>query len=135
MAVIINEAFRKKAQELKAPLIETTVSPESISAIETDENAFQGLVVKRLSTAEFPVEIRSGEEILFDFGDHFTGYLSIALGNDGLIKITDSPVKLHFTFGEFPLEIVTPPEDYKGGLGSGWLQNEERSFVFTPNII
>lgn len=132
MAVIINEAFRKKAEELKAPLIKTEIFPESTAEIVKDESAFQGLSVRKIADAVFPIEIKSGEEILFDFGEHFTGYLSFRLNNDGLIKITDSPVKLHFTFGEFPLEIVTPPEDYKGGLGNGWLQNEERSFVFTP---
>ena len=132
MAVIVNETFRKKAAELKAPLIETEAFPKNTAVIEKNENAFQGLLVRKISDAVFPVEIKSGEEILFDFGDHFTGYLNISLDNDGLIKITDSPVRLHFTFGEFPLETETKPEEYKGGLGSGWLQNEERSFVFTP---
>ncbi len=132
MAVIINEFFRKKAEDLKAPLIESESFPENIAVIEKNANAFQGLSVKKAADAVFPVSINRGEEILFDFGDHFTGYLNISLGNDALIKITDSPVRLHFSFGEFPLEIVTPPEEYKGGLGNGWLQNEERSFVFTP---
>lgn len=132
MSVIINDIFRKKAEELKAPLIERTVRPERIVVTEKDKDAFQGLSVIKKGDAAFPVELKNDEEIIFDFGDHFVGYLNISLGNDGLRRITDSPLKLLFTFGEFPLEIVTPPEEYKGGLGNGWLQNEERSYVFLP---
>lgn len=132
MAVIINDTFHKKANSLKKPLKKTAVTPKKVVEIINDKSAFQGLSVKTLSDAVFPIELKRDDEIILDFGDHFVGFVSFTLINDGLIKITDSPVKLQFTFGEFPLEIVTPPEEYKGGLGCGWLQNEERSYVFTP---
>lgn len=132
MSVIVNEAFLKKAESLKKDLKKTTVTPKNVVAVSDDKSAFQGLSVKPLSDVVFPVEMNNGDEIILDFGDHFVGYINFSLINDGHIKITDSPIKLHFTLGEFPLEIVTPPEEYKGGLGNGWLQNEERSFVFTP---
>lgn len=132
MAVIINEAFRKKAEELKSPLKTKTVFPENKVIIKNAPDAFQGLKAEAFGKAEFPLVFMANDEIILDFGDHYTGYLSFSLENDGLIKITDAPVKLHFYFGEFPFEITADPEEYKGGLGSGWLQNEERSYVFTP---
>lgn len=132
MAVIINEEYLKKAQELKKPLHKETKNPVSIIKILSDDKAFQKLKPEKISDIAFPLELSSGDEIIVDFGEHIVGYLNFKAFNDGRIKITDSPVKLHFTFGEFPLEIVTPPAEYKGGLGNGWLQNEEKSFVFTP---
>ena len=53
MAVIINEAFRKKAEQLKAPLIESEAFPKNIAVIEKDESAFQGLSVKKAADAAF----------------------------------------------------------------------------------
>lgn len=132
MAVIINETYLKKAKALKKPLLETIKAPASVIRINSDEAAFQKLKTEKISDIAFPLEFSSGDELIIDFGEHIVGYLNFSAFNDGHFKITDSPVKLHFTFGEFPLEIVTPPEKYKGGLGSGWLQNEEKSFVFTP---
>ncbi|MBR2410098.1 MAG: hypothetical protein IKB08_00060 [Clostridia bacterium] len=132
MSVIINEAFSEKAKELKRPLIRTQKKPERIIEIIKAPESFQGLkVIHKEDMWEF-ISLSAGEEIILDFGRHIVGYLHFSLTNDALIKITDSPVKLQFFFGEFPLEIVTPPESYKGGLSNGWLQNEERSFVFTP---
>ncbi len=132
MSVIVNEAFLRKANELKKPLKTATAVPKKTVDIVPDKESFQGLRTIDNGGFSLPVSLSSGDEIIFDFGDHFTGNLKFSLDNDGLIKITDSPVKLQFTFGEFPLEIITPPENYKGGLGNGWLQTEERSYVFTP---
>lgn len=132
MAVIINEALLKKAEELKRPLKNHIVYPEKTVKIANGQKAFQGLRAIADKKISFPVTLSAGDEIIFDFNDHIVGYVSFSLDNDGLVKITDSPVKLQFSFGEFPLEITTSPEEYKGGLGKGWLQNEERSYVFTP---
>lgn len=132
MAVIINETFRQKAEALKKPLLKNTVHPESIINITKDENCFQNLKADIVQKNRFPAELKSGDEIIFDFGKHITGYLSFTLENDGLIKITDSPIKLNFSFGEFLFDTVADPAQYSGGLGNGWLQTEERSYVFTP---
>ena len=82
-------------------------------------------------TPELPVVLKSGESVILDFGCHNVGYLNFSL-NHLPEHITDSPVNLKFTFGEFPLEITTPPESYNGSLGRCWLQNEDKTVVFTP---
>ncbi len=132
MSVIINENLLKKAEELKRPLRITETSPLRIIKIVEDDSCFQNLRVITEKELTFPFVLDHKEEIILDFGDHYVGFIEFSLDNDAKIRITDSPIKLKFSFGEFPLEIVTPPEEYKGGLGDGWLQNEERSYVFTP---
>lgn len=132
MAVIINETFLKKATELKKPLQKSIVKPIKTVEIIKNEKCFQHLEVKAKDCTRFPLTLKAGDSVILDFGDHFVGYLDFSLDHFPEIKITDTPVRFKFTFGEFPLEIVTPPEEYKGGLGCGWLQNEERSYVFLP---
>lgn len=132
MPVIINETFIKKADGLKKPLISRTVSPVATVDFCKDDASWQKIKAVNIQRIAFPITMNAGDRIILDFGDHYVGYISFTLENDGLVKITDSPVRLQFSFGEFPLEIITPPEEYKGGLGCGWLQDEEHTFVFTP---
>lgn len=132
MSIIVNDRFMKKAQALKRPLKETVAVPVRKVNIQKDETGFQGLKVHGQGPIIYPLMLYSSEEIILDFGDHLVGYLELTLENDGAVKITDSPVRLHFSFGEFPLEIETPPEEYKGSLSNGWLQHDERASVFTP---
>jgi len=132
MAPMINESFAEKAIALKRPLLKRKVLPAAVSEIREDPGAFQSLRVVEVKPFEYPLVIQSGEKILIDFGDHGVGYLHFRLANVPGYQIVDSPVRLHFSFGEFPLEIVTPPEAYRGTLGRGWLQKEEKSVVFAP---
>ena len=132
MAVLMDKIFARKAFSLKQPLKHITVKPGKLVRMESAPGAFQGLCAVPVSDCVFPLQINSGESLLFDFGDHCVGYLHYALNHLATARIADSPVKLRFTFGEFPLEIVAHPEEYKGTLGSGWLQNETKSAVFTP---
>ncbi len=126
----INEAFLKKANSYKKPLIKREVSPTSVCEMAEDSSAFQNLAVKKLADVTLPLTLGPKESVTLDFGEHLVGYLTFALVQRGLI--VDSPVKLRFSFGEFPLEIVTPKEEYKGWLGSGWLQYEDKAVVFAP---
>ena len=132
MANIINKELFKKAENLKKPLHERILPPLYTVEFKKDSSYWHNIKRENEKTAVLPVELNAGDSVIFDFGEHLVGYISYSVENDGLKKITDAPVKLKFSFGEFPLEITTPPEEYKGGLGCGWLQNEERSFVFTP---
>lgn len=137
MTVIRNEAFINKANDLKRPLKSRTVYPRAIVEIKQDPTAFQGLRAVPVGECNLPLLMNSGDKVLLDFGDHCVGYLSFALNHLQNVTevsnvITDSPARFKFSFGEFPLEIVTPHEEYHGQLGSGWLQYEEKTVVFTP---
>lgn len=132
MALLINETFAQKANALKKPLRHVTVTPKCFVEIENDTQCFQQLKAVRSADYLGAFALKAGESVILDFGDHYVGYLHYTLNHFGDIRIADSPVKLRFTFGEFPLEIIKKPEEYHGSLGSGWLQNEVRSSVFAP---
>ncbi len=131
MPININREFLKKANALKKPLKEKTVKPQRYVEFAKCENAFQNLAVVDKGEFSLPLVLTSGDKILVDFGQHYTGYLGITLDNFG-DRICDSPVKLKFTFGEFPYEILKPEEEYCGDLGNCWFQREERLFATMP---
>lgn len=132
MNSIKNNNFSKKAEFYKRELIHTKKSPKNIVTISSDPTAFQQLKACVQNPFNMPITLKSGDSIILDFGDHNVGRLHFSLNHVDGKQITDSPIQLKFSFGEFPLEIITPPESYRGTLGSGWLQNEVRNIVFTP---
>ena len=126
----LNQGLLDKANSYKRPLVTREVFPVSVCEFCEDKGAFQNLAVKKLSEVTLPLTLAPKESVTLDFGEHLVGYLTFAMVQRGLI--VDSPVKLRFTFGEFPLEIVKPKEEYVGWLGSGWHQYEEKAVVFCP---
>lgn len=132
MPVFRDEAFIKKAIDFKRELLKREVRPEKIVEIARDEAAFQGLKMIEVADLKLPLVMNAGDKVILDFGDHCVGHLHFALTGVEGCRIPDSPAKLRFSFGEFPLEIATKPEDYQGILGNGWLQYEDKSVVFVP---
>ena len=131
MSFIIHEQFEKKANEHKRPLRHTKVAPVQTVEIVEDAAAFQGLRAERVGDVSLPLTMNKGDSVILDFGDHYVGYLHFALGHFDS-HITDSPLMFRFTFGEKPLEVVTPAEKYKGTHTYSWLQEEIKTVVFTP---
>ena len=131
MSIIVNEKFAKRAEEYKRPLITQIVKPENCVEFIEDENSFQNLKVIPKKKFELPIVLNSGDKILVDFGGHCVGYLNLILNNYGK-KICDSCLKLKFSFGEFPYEIMKPFEEYNGTLGNGWFQREEKTVALLP---
>jgi len=129
---LFNKTFFDKANGFKRPLLEKRVIPKSIVSFGKDNSKFQKIGANHVSKCDFPIILNSGDSIILDFGDHNVGYCNIALNFVG--QITDSPLKLRFTFGEFPYEIITSPESYNGTLGNGWLQYEDRAMAFLPAV-
>jgi len=132
MSIIKNSVYAKKAYSLKRPLKHKDVRPQQIVAIRRESGSFQGLKAVSLGECRLPLRMNRGDSIILDFGDHCVGQLNFAVSHLPGERIVDSPVMLKFSFGEFPFEIMAAPEEYKGTLGCGWLQNEIRSVVFTP---
>lgn len=128
----MDEKLFAKAERLKPNIIKEIVYPQHTVEILPDEKGYQGYRVEKLSDyVREDIELKNGSSVILDFGNHFVGYLSFVL--DTVAGMADSPAELKFTFGETPYEIMTPPEDYHGTLGSGWLQNETRKIPFLPH--
>lgn len=132
MGIIINECLLKKANALKKDLISKIVFP--VRMVEFAENfaCFQNIEVIEKKAFSQPLILNSGDKVLLDFGDHYVGYLHFSLNSYGNKRIGDSPVRLKFSFGEFPYEILKPIEEYNGTLGNGWFQREERTVAMMP---
>lgn len=131
MSIIINNELFEKANSYKKPLRVKEVRPVKIVEFKENENCFQNIEVVEKGDFSLPVELNRWDKILVDFGEHFVGYLNFSLENHGL-RICDSPVRLRFSFGEFPYEILKPYEEYSGDLGNGWFQREERFLAWMP---
>ncbi len=123
--------MQKKFDIYKKPLKHTRVEPVSLVKISADPNAFQGYAVQKLDDISFPLVLEK-EEIVFDFGDHYTGYLHIELENGNPEHIADSPTNISFSFAEMPIELMETIEDDSKGLSVGWLQNDFKTIAFMP---
>lgn len=132
MAIITNDVFIKKADALKKPLKVKKIFP--VKTVEFVENTacFQNIEVIEKGDFSLPIVLNRGDKVLLDFGDHWVGYLHYSVDNYKNIRICDSPLKLKFSFGEFPYEIIKPFEEYKGTLGNGWFQREEKIMALMP---
>ena len=127
---MINEALRLKAESLKPRLIHKQIRPVALVEVNRDETTFMKYSAKKISDVTYPISLKGGESIVLDFGNHYTGYLNLSTVSLG--QICDSPVKLRFIFGEMPHEIGIPPEEYKGWIGKGWIQEDFKPIVFMP---
>ncbi|SFN24846.1 alpha-L-rhamnosidase [Izhakiella capsodis] len=74
--------------------------------------------------------LQSGDSIILDFGNHYTGYLSFDLGWQG--KSADAPARLHLTFGEIPDDVAEPLYPYNGWISPSWLPDEVVNVDFLP---
>ncbi len=126
-----NNLFREKADKLRHELKHTKVFPKNHVKFIEDNSCFQALGVEVCENVTLPLELKRDTPIILDFGRHCVGYLNYTLSNCGK-RIVDSPVVLDFSFGEFPLEIVSSDKEYKGVLGNGWLQTKTEKTVFCP---
>lgn len=122
----------KKAEASKPKLFEQVKKPVSIVKIVKDERSFQGWrsegnqPVSELYSSSFKKQ--SG--IVVDFKTHLTGYFIITI--KAIHGTPDAPLRFRFTFGEVPSELVTPFEQYKGGLSRAWLQDEIITVMDVP---
>lgn len=123
--------MQKKSDMYKRPLKHTRVEPVSLVEIVNNPDAFQGYAVKKISEISFPF-ILEKEELILDFGDHYTGYLHLELDNGSADHIADSPTSLSFSFAEMPIELMETIEDDSETLSVGWLQNDLKTMVFMP---
>lgn len=70
--------MQNRSENLKKPLIHQKVNPVSLVEVTADRSAFQGWKIKTLSEIHFPLTLET-DEIVIDFGNHYTGYLLLNL--------------------------------------------------------
>ena len=120
-----------KCDWYKRPLRHKRIDPAAFVRVESDSNAFQGYKIVKLADIKFPFLL--GEDaVIIDFGDHYTGYLQIALDNGTEDHIADSPANLVFRFAEMPVELAEEIEKKPNSLSVGWAQKDFKTVAFMP---
>lgn len=120
--------MQNKSDTYKRPLKHKRIEPQALAEVCADKSAFQGWKIKKLSDISFPLTLEK-EEIIIDFGGHFTGYLNIELAGRPE-HIPDSPTNIAFSFAEMPIELAETAEDSENSLSVSWLQNDFKTIAF-----
>lgn len=122
--------MQNKSEKYKRELKHTRAEPTALVEVCAEKTAFQGWEVKKISDISFPLTLEK-EELIIDFGNHYTGYLNIEL--EGTPEhIPDSPTNIAFSFAEMPIELAETAEDSENSLSVGWLQNDFKTIAFMP---
>ncbi len=95
------EAFIQKAEALKPELIHETVR----------------------SDGALSAELKAGDQITLDFGNHYVGYLSLRFSTKG--SHFDAPAWLRIRFAERLCELEEDAAMYHGWISKGWIQQEQ----------
>ena len=118
---VTNEEFAAKVDKLRPVLIKTAVSPKDIINIYMGENDWEYSKIGEAENIK-QNEMKKGDSICLDFGDHLVGYISFDIATTGMPA--DAPAYIRLKFGETVCEIGEDSADYNGGLSSGWIQEE-----------
>lgn len=97
----MNKRFLQKARELIPELIETEAAPVS---------------------GTFGEPLGEGGSVLFDFGNHFVGYVRLELSSEG--SIPDAPAFIKVEFFESAHELDEDKSSYHGWISKSWIQEE-----------
>lgn len=114
-AMVKNEAFVQKAQELIPELIRTGEEPVCCKA-------YTGEMAEKLMSSDPEAGFGKDDTLIFDFGHNHAAYFSFALRSVG--SPMDAPVFLHLKFGETEKELKEDSRDYHGWISKSWIQEE-----------
>jgi hypothetical protein len=135
-AIIRNEAFLEKAEQLKPELICREVFPVQLVEVVADPSAVHGWRAQAIGPAEELAarSLGTGGQVILDFGTHLVGYLDqIQIRPVG--SPPDAPLQLKITFGEMPVEMAEPFSSYEGWISSSWLQEETVFMDILPGVL
>lgn len=126
--------FLNKAEKLKPVLQHQLVDADKCVEIAHAEQTFNGAQVTQVQAIEdTQQELKRGDSIIFDFGDHMVGRLRFNVQPQG--SPPDAPLHLKITLGETPIEMVEDFATYDGWVSSSWLQEETMHVDVLPQMI
>ena len=119
------DRWMRKAEEAKPVLHKQKCLPVALVRAVEDSSEFQGWRYEETGKPSdlYGQRFKSIGAVTLDFGRHLVGRLSFHTKT--LAGCLDSPLRLKFTFGERPIDLVLPYEPWeKNRLGRGWMQDE-----------
>ena len=124
-----NLEFLNKALACLKPVNEQDVAPVGTVTV-MDDN---GQPEVSPATDYASRELRAGDRITLDFGDHFVGYFRMKLGYTG--SHPDAPVLLRLRFAENAKELLEKKEEYHGWVCPSWIQDEQIHVDIVPSVV
>ena len=76
--------------------------------------------------------MRKGDSTVYDFGDHYVGYLSLDITPAG--RLPDAPLFLQVQFFENKEEMKSNPKAYHGWISASWIQQEHIHIDDIPSV-
>lgn len=123
----MEQRFYNKAKAIDIKLNEKNAAPVQCFCIEEDETSEQGCKIVHAQPYDGKGE-RLEEVLYYDFGEHYTGYVSFRLSLAS--GILDAPIKIKIAFAERPLELIDAAEKKNSAqsknadISYSWLQEE-----------
>ena len=128
----MKEKYLSIAETLKPELLKEKISPQSRVTVSADEKSLQGWRVDTESSELFGSILETGKPVIYDFGDHYAGKLTLDLMSHG--KPVDAPVKVKVTLGEMPCEVGGNLDGYQGWISATWFQEEIFHIDVIPGV-
>ncbi len=108
------------ADRLDPKLHHTQVLPVSVCRADGEEISPEKMLLPEALPA---MELKHGESVCLDFGDHQTGYLTLDLDFAG--SHPDAPAHICLQFAEHLQEFTENSAEYKGWVSGSWIQEEK----------
>ena len=122
MVRVTNDDFLEKATQCAPELKKTVVRPTRIVEIKETSEVYPEIITKDTIDHLNNYEMKRGDHICLDFGDHQVGYVTLKLSSVGSPQ--DAPVFFKLKFAEIAKEIIEDSADYDGWISRGWIQEE-----------
>lgn len=113
------EHFLQKAEENRPVLREEVLSPLGRVTIAKEGGE---LFVTPAEGELYGEPLGRGDRVIWDFGNHQVGYLTLCLSSIGSPQ--DSPLYFQLRFLERPSEALENSADYEGWISRSWFQEE-----------
>lgn len=122
MVRVTNDDFLEKATQCAPELKKTVVRPTRIVEIKETSEVYPEIITKDTIDHLNNYEMKRGDHICLDFGDHQVGYVTLKLSSVGSPQ--DAPAFFKLKFAEIAKEITEDSADYDGWISRGWIQEE-----------
>ncbi|MBJ7221056.1 MULTISPECIES: alpha-L-rhamnosidase-related protein [unclassified Brenneria] len=129
------QRYLQLAEALTPALPEVPYPALAVVEPKADNNAMLGYVMQKTIDIEALAQRRfkTGDSVIVDFGDHYTGFLTFLLDWKGIS--CDSPARLRLTFGEVVTDVAESLYPYNGWISAAWLPEEIINVDFLPTPV
>ena len=122
MVRVSNDKFLEKAEACAPKLKKAVVRPTRIVEIKETSEVYPKVITKDTADHLNKYELKKGDYLCLDFGDHQVGYVTLKLSSIGSPQ--DAPAYFKLKFAEIAKEITENSADYDGWISKGWIQEE-----------